>query len=192
MAAANGDGESLSSIARRYDTNHRTVGNTIRRVGGTVRSGLYGYSLTDDEKAEIVRLYAEEGWSIHQIHKHMRRSQKPVRRCLVEAGVYREHFRKPGDSWLDKAQGYMWEQVASDDPMSVMSSSRSRVLQHRLVMARHLDRPLTKNETVHHINGDKADNRIENLQLRNGKHGKGVALCCADCGSRNIVEVSLH
>lgn len=60
--------------------------------------------------------------------------------------------------------GYVLEYVRRDHPFASMLT-KGYIPQHRLVMATHLGRPLTRDEAVHHINGIKNDNRIENLQL---------------------------
>lgn len=53
------------------------------------------------------------------------------------------------------------------------STKHGKIMEHVLVMSNHLGRPLCKGETVHHINGIRHDNRIENLELWSSKHPSG-------------------
>jgi hypothetical protein len=61
-----------------------------------------------------------------------------------------------------------------------------RILVHRYLMEQHLGRKLRKDETVHHKDLNKLNNNIDNLQLRQGNHGKGAVTVCLDCGSHNL------
>lgn len=66
------------------------------------------------------------------------------------------HFRRKaanGEGGIS-AQGY--KEITIDG---------KRILKHRYVMERHLDRPLRSYEIVHHKDGNKLNNSIKNLEL---------------------------
>jgi hypothetical protein len=53
------------------------------------------------------------------------------------------------------------------------ATKEGKLLEHVAVMSDHMGRPLLPQETVHHINGQRADNRIENLELWSNGHPYG-------------------
>ena len=55
----------------------------------------------------------------------------------------------------------------------VKNTPHGQILKHRWVMKQHVGRSLLKIETVHHINGEKSDNRLENLELWSSSHPPG-------------------
>lgn len=71
-------------------------------------------------------------------------------------------------------QGYIIVRIEPTDFFYSMARKDARVFQHRLVMAKHLNRCLLPWEVVHHKNGIKNDNSIDNLELLGGnsKHNK--------------------
>jgi hypothetical protein len=171
-----------ANIPRVGLTEHRAA----RKAGSTAPfAGRYTGSTED-----ILVLY-QAGMSVLAIAKVIGRSVSVVGRRVRQAGIVRPFGGQgPAHSMWEggriKIGSYWSVWVDSRDPLASMRNGRGYVLEHRLFLARAFGRPLSRSETVHHINGDSSDNRLENLQLRQGKHGKHIVMRCCDCGSTNV------
>ena len=76
-----------------------------------------------------------------------------------------EAERKKRDGFTHKTKGYRYI-YRPDHPMAREKKPYiGWMLEHRFVMSEHLGRNLEDYENVHHLNGVKTDNRLENLEL---------------------------
>lgn len=73
----------------------------------------------------------------------------------------KSHLWKGGK--IKAKSGYIY--AYSPDHPNATKGPKGYIFEHRLVMENKLGRYLIKGEVVHHINGNKTDNRIENLML---------------------------
>lgn len=153
----------------------------------------------DDPRAQELFRRWDAGEGMKPVANDLHLGTDTARRLLIvsgrnpQAGRFGE--RHPG--WkggrIEHGNGYIMVRVDPTGPFAdMLPSSAPYVMEHRLVMAQHLGRSLTRGETVHHKNGKRDDNRLENLQLRVTDHGQGAAWRCADCGSRQLEPVPLN
>lgn len=191
-------GDTPAVIGARYGVSPFTVIAALRAAGiPRRRRGNTTIVLDEKMKARLFELY-DAGYNHAQIAGILNLAPITVSRLLRANGFFveRRARREKHGQWrggrTKTAQGYVRVLVEPDDVNSSMRDVLGYVLEHRLVVARSLGRPLHKHETVHHINGDRSDNRLENLQLRKGKHGAGVVMKCAACGSHDIVCAELN
>ena len=122
------------------------------------------------DKETLLKLYAELG-SMSAVARHLGKSNTTVLYHFRKHGIHTKsgfkspksirHYSTDHKNWKGgtyKSGGYIQE-YAPDHP----KNSKGYVPQHRLVMEKHLGRYLDSTEVVHHINGDKLDNRLETL-----------------------------
>lgn len=204
-------GKRLKQLASEWHTSMATIAKTVREHGGEIRDqGNAGKGdrmkqsriNAREHGAEIVADYESgqrlqdlaERWNmgLTTISAIVRANGGTIRKRGMGSGNYtmeRNHRFRNGR--YVNGDGYVHVLLPLDSPWLPMARTKRYVPEHRLVMAQSLGRLLTRYETVHHIDNDPGNNDLSNLQLRNGRHGKGAHFVCGDCGSRNVVAARI-
>lgn len=114
------------------------------------------------------------------------------------------HFRKfktygdPLGGGIQDGRSKVWHvreetgYVMRFEPGSLHCGKNGLVYQHRYVMGEHIGRPLLPTENVHHKNGDRADNRLENLELWSKSQPAGQRVADKVKWAREIIDLYGH
>jgi hypothetical protein len=120
----------------------------------------------------------------NEIRREMRRPtwKGYCRKCALAAikdGTHRWLPKKRKSPSRNRTDGYL-KVLIRDVPDELLPTYRAMqrgkqpLMEHRWVMAQHLGRPLASHEFVDHMDGDKQNNKIENLRIYiRGKNQQG-------------------
>lgn len=193
MAREFREGASLAALARVHGGNPVTVRDALRRAG--VNTTRKRSKFWTPEREQWLIKQRQAGRTIKSIADEVGYSEASIGIRLRQLFPNPQRQGENHHSWrggrTKNADGYTLVTPTPEEALLCPPMANGYVLENRLVMAMVLGRPLLPTETVHHIDGDHSNADLGNLQLRQGNHGKGVALQCRSCGSHDVVAVPI-
>lgn len=179
---------STTEIARRYGYSRDGILWRIKKFGIPLRR----YKVKGLDITNLQILYVERKWSTIKIAKHLKCNDESVRQQLIKHGVpirtkteagrvkimtpehlakLREGARKINLGKIgDKNHNWKGGRYTDNYGYIILRVDKKYIKEHRYVIEKANGKPLLPWEEVHHINGIKTDNRIENLEVIHSEH----------------------
>lgn len=136
-------------INRKIDTNKEYV---VHLNGNRSDNRIENLKLCNKYEICTVQNCIQRVHAQNMCHKHYKRLIKYSDPLAIMT-------REKGTGTISQGYKLIWK------PQHINSNGSGRILEHRFVMSEYLNRPLLLTEYVHHKNGNRLDNRIENLEL---------------------------
>jgi transposase len=152
IEAAYNELKSMKKVAERFGVSKKLIMDYMNKFG--LKRNPQKIPLNVSEIARLFR----NGKPIKELAQKYSVSEKTIKSRLWEQGIQTDTYHK---GYTIKHNGY----VLIYKPEHPRADKRGYIPEHTLVMEQDIGRYLKPNEVVHHINGIKNDNRIENLKL---------------------------
>lgn len=106
--------------------------------------------MSQSRKNLMARGWTPSNWgqTMNYSEEHLAKLRQNIRKAIAA-------IKPAAPVWVHKGYRYL----------HIPGTARTSCLEHRLIAEKVLGRKLKKNEVVHHINGDKSDNRNSNLLI---------------------------
>jgi transcriptional regulator with XRE-family HTH domain len=177
LKAAHQSGMSYADMEREFGISSSSISRLARKLGLPRRKALKRTEGLDDNI--IIQKYRGNLWPIKDIAKAYGWKVWNVRERLRDLGVLRTSLDTrrtkmnkrmrdqgvPGCPYVIDRDGYPMIPFPEGHESGRKINFGAKVHLHVLEMEKHLGRPLTKGEIIHHINCNKRDFRIDNLYL---------------------------
>lgn len=166
--------------------------STVTRTLNAYRISMHASKIKGMSYASIYDLYVSRQWSTMRIADYFGCNDETVRQALLrnninlrsrsEAGkiklVSKEekirlktHFSKLNLNVVGKGHpAWKGGRYTDKNGYVVVRRDKKNVREHRWIMEQHLGYKLNEWDEVHHVNGVKTDNRLENLEVIPNEH----------------------
>lgn len=166
------EGLSAEAIAKRYGVSKPTILRNLKELNAEMRTRR---KVTPEVEA-LILVMAQEGYTIAQAEKALGLEATVIRECAARYGL---RFRNPYHvGFITTWNGYR----ALHKPEHPGADAKGYVREHILVAEAVLGRFLTAHEVVHHKDGDKTNNKPENLEVMSRREHAGHHARAGDTG----------